>query len=162
MKARYCIDTSSILEAWARRYPRDVFQGFWDDFEELAASGHAIIAEEVFKELTKKDDGAAEWAASIPGFVVDFDQQQETLLIPIMGRFPKLAKEGSNRNRADPFVIALAQMLNIVVVTQEDPGTENKPKIPWVCDQLKVEWIDIIDLIRVEGWTYGRPTKRRR
>jgi len=43
------------------------------------------------------------------------------------------------RNRADAFVIAVARLQGAVVVTGEGAnGTEDKPKIPYICQELKV------------------------
>jgi hypothetical protein len=61
-----------------------------------------------------------------------------------------------NRNRADPFVIALARMRGATVVTGEgSDGTANRPKIPFVCEQLGINCVRFLDVVTLEGWTFS-------
>jgi hypothetical protein len=60
------------------------------------------------------------------------------------------------RNRADPFVIAVAQLRSATVVTGEgSDGTTNRPKIPYVCDDLGVGCFRFLDVIKAENWVFG-------
>ena len=60
-----------------------------------------------------------------------------------------------NRNRADPFVIALAELRGATVVTGEgSDGTERRPKIPYVCQQRDIPCIRFLQFIQDEGWTF--------
>jgi hypothetical protein len=61
-----------------------------------------------------------------------------------------------NRNRADPFVIAVAGLRGATVVTGEgSDGTADRPKIPFVCSQLRIPCIRLLDVIRAEGWSFA-------
>jgi hypothetical protein len=72
----------------------------------------------------------------------------------ILKRFPLLVKASAQRTQADPFVIAVAQVRKIPVVTEERGGSANKPKIPYVCGQLGVACITVVEFIRDQGWTF--------
>jgi len=73
----------------------------------------------------------------------------------LLGAYPKITKELKGRNRADPFVIAVAQIKGATVVTGEGQnGSENRPKIPWVCAQLGIACISFTQLIQEEGWRF--------
>jgi hypothetical protein len=51
---------------------------------------------------------------------------------------------------ADPWVVALAEARGLTVVTMEEGGTANRPKIPHVCAHFRVPCIPVVDLIRKE------------
>ena len=72
----------------------------------------------------------------------------------ILQTHKRLVMNLKNRNRADPFVIAVANIKGAVVVTGEDGGNENRPKIPYVCSQIGAECIGFLDLIQREGWIF--------
>jgi hypothetical protein len=60
------------------------------------------------------------------------------------------------KSGADPMVIALAQRgfpLHCVV-TEEKGGSERKPKMPYVCGQEDIRVINLLQLIRDNGWTF--------
>ena len=69
---------------------------------------------------------------------------------------PLLVDPDTGDSGGDPWVIALAQDLqNGVVVTQEKISrNKDKPKIPNICDDLGIECIDILGLMRKEKWIF--------
>lgn len=52
------------------------------------------------------------------------------------------------RNRADPFVIGVAQIKGAIVVTGETGGSANQPKIPYVCNDVGLDCVGFLDIIR--------------
>ena len=73
----------------------------------------------------------------------------------MLNPYEKLVKDLKNRNRADPFVIAVAQMCDATVVTEEaGPGSTDRPKIPGICASLGIDCFTFPDLIRAEGWSF--------
>jgi hypothetical protein len=57
---------------------------------------------------------------------------------------------------ADPFVIALAPVQGVSVVTEEKlTGNDRRPNIPDVCAAFGVDCKCLIDLIRSEKWVVG-------
>ena len=58
-------------------------------------------------------------------------------------------------NGADPLVISQAQAENLIVVSGErTTNNPKKPKIPDVCNDLDIQCISILQLMRKEGWTF--------
>ncbi len=57
----YCLDTSAILDGWARYYPPDIFPSFWERLDGLLRARGAQTCRQVLEELKGKDDGAADW-----------------------------------------------------------------------------------------------------
>jgi Domain of unknown function (DUF4411) len=150
----YCIDTSSLIEAWERRYPPDVFQGLWQNLEHLVRAHRLVAPEEVREELKKKTDGVWTWAKNQPGLFVPVDEGQQVALGAILAAHPRLVDSKKGRSGCDPWVIALAQVRGLTVVTDEKPHGIGKPHIPDVCMALKVTYIPFVDLIKREKWKF--------
>jgi Domain of unknown function (DUF4411) len=69
----------------------------------------------------------------------------------ILEAYPRLVMSGGRRNRADPFVIALAELQNATVVTGEgNDGNLSRPKIPFVCRERSIPRIRFTELIASE------------
>jgi hypothetical protein len=70
-------------------------------------------------------------------------------------QFPRLVGAMKDRNRADPFVIALARIKDATVITGErSSGTRERPRIPNVCDHFGIGHRTLLQLIRDKGWTF--------
>ncbi len=154
MPARFSIDTSSLVAAWAERYPIDVFPSFWDRLAELIASGALVACREVLRELERRDKDLHTWCRAHDGFFVEIDDPMQSRVIEIMGKYPKFVDERTGKSAGDPFVIALAARHDprLVVVTEENGGTAQRPKIPFVCREEDVPCINLLQLIREQGW----------
>lgn len=150
----YCVDTSSLIAAWRERYPPTHFKSFWASLHELMARGGLISPEEVAVEITRRDDGLSEWVEQHPDLFVPLDLEQQESLREIMAVHRLLTKDFRGRNRADAFVVALAKSRGAVVVTEEGPGSANRPKIPYVCKSVGVPQISLLDLIKEQGWEF--------
>ncbi len=150
----YSIDTSAFLDAWVRYYPPDVFPGIWEQMHNAATSTIINISDEVVNELEKKDDGAHAWVKSHGSIIVALDSEVEKHVQEIMGRYPRLVDSKKGRSVGDPFVIAVARVKSLTVITGENPtGVIAKPKIPDVCENLGIRWIKILDFFREQKWT---------
>jgi hypothetical protein len=150
----YCFDTSSLIECWSRSYPPDVFPGLWSKLEHKIALGGMVCPDEVRVELARQDDALAKWAAARPYLFVALDNAIQVATSEILAAHPMLMKATKNRNGADPFVIATARVRDLIVVTEERGGTDQKPKIPSVCRALGVPCIDVLRFIRDQGWSF--------
>ena len=151
----YCIDTSSLIHARNRQYPPDVFPAFWERFEEAIGTGVVIAPDPVLDELSEKDDELFGWARNIDGLFVPIDEEIQQLTTDTLTNFQLLAAAHRGRNKADPFVIALARLRQLTVVTQEQNGNTNRPRIPFVCDHYGLECMDILQFMRAEGWRFS-------
>jgi hypothetical protein len=151
----YVFDTSALIGAWFRLYPPDLFPGLWEKMDALAADGQLIAPEDVLDELRVGDDDLYQWVK----------QRSDQVIVPtsravmlearaVLVDHPFLTKTGTGRNKADPFVIALASLRGCPVVTQEDGGTAAKPRIPYVCANRGIACVQFLKMIRAEGWTF--------
>lgn len=150
----YCLDTSAIVESWWRLYPPDSFPSFWEKLDEAIDYGQFITPAIVLDELKRKDDDIYEWARRHQGFFIPLGAELQSVQTDIINRFPRLTMQVKNRSLADPWVIALAQIKQCPVVSMENPGSNNKPRIPDVCRHLGIGHIYVVDLIRDLGWKF--------
>ncbi len=151
----YVFDTSSLLEAWIRSYPPDLFPGLWERMDALARDGDLLVPDEVLNELKAKHDDLLAWVKDrADAMVVPASRAVMLEVQAILADHPHLTMTGTGRGRADPFVIALAAIRKCPVVTQEQGGTARKPRIPYVCGEQGVRCMTILDMIRAEGWQF--------
>lgn len=151
----YVFDTSALIGAWVRYYPPDSFPGLWDQMDALARSGRLLAPDEVLDELRAQDDELLAWVKDR----VDLIAVPTTRAVMLEARavladHPHLTKTGTGRGRADPFVIALAASRTCPVVTQEQGGSADKPRIPYVCGLRGLACMTILDVVRSERWRF--------
>lgn len=86
---------------------------------------------------------------------VRIDKQLQVSLTEVLAKFPAMMKRKGTRHAADPWVVALARLVNATVVTREGVvATEANPSIPLVCSAFGVTSVPLRDLIRREGWKF--------
>ena len=151
----YSIDTSALLDGWIRYYPPDTFDSLWQRLDELIIGGSLRATEEVRFELEKKADDVLAWTLERDELFVEIDDDIQVMVSAILQGSPKLLDTRANRSAADPFVIALAALNDCPVVTGEQAtGSPQRPNIPDVCQQWNIECINLLSLIRREGWRF--------
>ena len=159
MAAIYSVDTSSLMDWQARYYPVDVFAELVLRMDALADAGQLMAPALVREELEKVGTaGLKAWAETHKRmFVPNGDLLVEAQAI--QGQFPGLLDPKADYEEADAYVVALAQRQGAIVLTQETAASEkHKPKrthfIPDVCRDLGVPCINLIGLMRREGWKF--------
>lgn len=150
----YSIDTSAILDSWVRWHPPDSFPSLWNNIEKMIDDGTLRATEEVREELSKKDDNVYKWAKDKDNLFLPLTTNIQREASNILARFPKLVAALRDRSQADLFVIALAIVENCTVITGEQNGNVNKPKIPFVCSQYKIPCINMVEFIRKQNWKF--------
>jgi hypothetical protein len=153
--ARYCFDTSALLECWSRSYPPDIFPGLWAKLDDLISFEQVVSPDEVRVEIARQEDELKKWIDGRPFMFLPLDEAIQIATAEVLRAHPLLMKATKNRNGADPFVIATAKVNGITVVTEEQGGSERKPKIPSVCQALGIRCIDVLQFLREQGWTFN-------
>jgi len=149
----YSIDTSGFLDAWVRNYPVDVFPTIWEQIDGAARNGTLLASDEVVRELERKEDGAHTWMKGRPEMLVVLDPDIEQQVRDTMRRYPRLVDTRKGRSGGDPFVIAIARIRNLTVITGENAtGRLEAPRIPDVCANLGIRWIRVLDFFREQRW----------
>lgn len=150
----YCLDTNFFIEGWNKYYSPDFCKSYWGIIDDLAQKGIVFITPEVKKEIEKGDDNLKEWLKNKKYFVRPIDEKVQQCLKDIYDANVShryLANNVKNRSIADPWVIAHAMAEKAIVVTKEylsNSSNEQKIKIPDVCNNMNVKWIDDYDFIR--------------
>jgi uncharacterized protein DUF4411 len=153
----YVFDTSSLIRL--NSYYPDVFPGFWQQFDEVVASGDVVSTREVLRELERDDpDHVFTWAQK-NGSVFTTPTDDETNFVGRILAVPHFQQIIGTKARltgtpvADPFVIACASARNGTVVTEER-RKPNSAKIPTVCDHFGVSCVSFEDFMRATGWKF--------
>jgi len=149
----YCIDTSALIDL-GRHYPRKVFKGVWEKVEALVAAGDLVAPREVQKELEQIDDEVARWAKKQRALFKGLDSAQIQEVRAIVARFPNLVDLSKTIPDADPFIIALARTEGLTVVTSEKPKGPGGQKVPNVCNDLGVPWLNLVPFFEKQGWRF--------
>ena len=121
--------------------------------DKAASDGQIWLVDEVVAELKRKDDGIYQWVKARETIIVPIDEDIQKRLSEIMKRYARLVDTKRNRSGGDPWVIALAAVRSLSVVTAERAsGSLIKPKIPDACKDLGVPCIEVIEFFRKQGW----------
>jgi hypothetical protein len=142
------------MEAEVRYYPKAVFPSLWQRIEDLVTSGDLGASEEVLVEISLVDDELHDWCRARPGMFYATDASIQSDVARLQAAYPGFVPT-TGRSRGDPFVVATAIATGSIVVTQEKPTTlGGRPKIPNVCDGEAVGWVNLLGMIKAEGWTF--------
>jgi len=150
----YCIDTSALIECWTRSYPIDVLPGLWERLDAMTRSNELVAPDEVLHELAKKEDELHKWVKQRTHMFLELDDPIQAATREILSANQLLAKDFAQRTHADPFVIAVGRVRGLPIVTQEGPGSDKRPTIPYVCRILGLRTLTILEFIREQGWTF--------
>lgn len=141
-----------------RLYPPDLFEPIWEKLVELTEAGVLVAPADVRLELEKQKDDLYDWARKkAPTLFVEPDRAVMEVFTDIVNAHPDFMKINSTKSGADPFVVALAQVHNLKVVTYETMAKKDvAPKIPNVCAARGLECAQLVDVLRAEGFKLGR------
>ncbi len=152
MTNKYCIDTSSLIN-FVEYYPEDIFPGMLENMNNLIDKGLLVASSEVLDELKKKDDKIFKWLKSKPDSIIEIDQNIQNEVVYIMQKYPLLVNIDTGNSKADPFIIATAKTLKLIVITEEKPRSPKK--IPYICKQEDIKCITLVELMREQGWIFN-------
>ena len=86
---------------------------------------------------------------------IPIDEKIQIAVSKILSSHKKLIDERKSRSGADPFVIALAQVIGGTVLTGEKPTNKpNRPHIPDVCNYLGIPWLNMLQFFREQKWIF--------
>jgi hypothetical protein len=153
----YCIDTSALIAAWQERYPIENFPPFWTRLDGLIIDGRLIAPMEVLREIGRRSDELHTWLSARKQMFRELEEAIQVEAAKVLAQFPRLVGERKLRTSADPFVIALARVENVQIVTDEKPtGSLQRPNIPDVCTAWgMLPCMGLLQLIQAEKWVIG-------
>lgn len=156
--AGYFLDTNVFIQAQNGPYSIDIVPAFWDWLDREVEVGNISSSTMVYQELTAGNDDLAAWSKDrkdsnlFQSPSVDA-QLAFTSISAYVVRNYEPAEANAFLSGADPWVIAQAKAGNMNVVTMEKLVGVNskKVKIPNVCAQFEVQWLDTYQLLRELG-----------
>lgn len=153
----YSFDTSALIDGVERYYPIDHFPALWENLDQLIAQGRLRISEEAWDESVAADAPLKEWltedGAQRERAKHDTDAAVASIAGSIAATYPNWSKKGG-KSGADPFVIAVAEVVTGKVISGEKNGGPSRPKIPYVCSQRRTPHGEVVDVIRDEQWRF--------
>src|SRR5712692_6873678 len=146
-KDEYAFDTSAFLHV-----PKLPNQNLaWDTIEALVQADRLKTVIEVMDEIQRLDDAIYGRLRVYRDLLVYRDS---LTLIPecrrIVNKYPKMCRPRAARNVADPWVIALAKTLGLVVVSGEETASEMGKKMPDVCKAENLKHYSLAQFLKAE------------
>jgi len=166
----YSVDASALIEM-KDTYPYRRFRPMWDFLGGLGDGGRMLVTQPVRDECY--DAIFKEWFNTHPGMVVPFSQELNAYVLALQDELDRnglpLVDPGSTKNQGDPFVIALALMVEgrdvnelrtrsartCHVVSYErrrKPGAR-LAKVTDVCDHYGLQCLRWLGVLEVEDWS---------
>lgn len=147
---KYCLDTNVLIQAWQKYYSPKLCSDYWEILNNLGEQEKIFVPEEVYTEITKTDDDLSKWLKKSKLPIYNKTEKVIECWKEILNSNPNhqfLVDNTRNRSLADPWVIAHAMNEKSCIVTKEDKTTAanakpNKIKIPDVCENIGVRWIN--------------------
>lgn len=163
-KARFLIDTNTLITPYKKYYPFDLAPSFWRFMESKLKDGSIALIDKVYDELIVGGDELTDWLLGISPINLvryknpDIIKKYGEILsyIQVCGLYKtKALTEWSDNRIADPWIIASAGVLGYTVTTFEEPNGNlsksspcSRAKIPEICKVFDVECTDLFDMMR--------------
>ena len=157
----YCLDSNVLIQAWQKYYSPKYCPSYWDVLNELGNENRIFIPSMVYDEMVKTDDELSEWLKASEIKVKPITSDVTQILTSIYAADPNhkhLVDSKKGRSLADPWIIAHAIKENAIVVTKEEKVTvlnSTKIKIPNVCDNMGVVWINDYKMVEQLGLKFS-------
>jgi len=151
---KYCLDANVLIEPWQKYYSYSICPSYWDILNSLGKSDSIFVPEQVYEEIVRTEDELSKWLEKSKIPIRKIDGRVAKCLSEIYAKdssHQRLVDSTRGRSLADPWVIAHALNENACVVTKEEKVTDirsSKIKIPNVCDNMGVRWINDFQLIK--------------
>ena len=153
----YLMDANTYISAKNQYYGMDFCPAYWDWLDQQFTQGQVASIQLVYDELANKKDELSEWVASHKNHflsVTDTPTQNKFAeIVQHVYALPdrKQATIASFLDGADPWLIAKAASTGAIVVTQEilAPLENKKIKIPNICNDFNVQYINSFELLRI-------------
>lgn len=166
----WSIDTN-VLITLRHQFPQDLYESFWEQMEEFANQGHWLVCDTVIREC--RDAEWQSWFTAHPGIIAAVDNDYLTysglLATELDNNSMPLIDPSTTRHGADPFVIALALMIERrdpadlrktttstrCGVLSQEIRKPSKMNIPSVCDWYGIPCMTIYEYMRQHGWKFS-------
>ena len=165
----YIMDTNTFITAKNTFYAYDIVPSFWSTLLGMFKTGKVKVIDAVADEIADGKDDLTEWfgenikkSADDAGdsYVIQAKQNgtvlqnyQNIANLVMQNAQYKESEKSRFLSRADLWLIAAGKALNATIVTQEVLSGEGtrKVKIPDICQQVGVKYVNLYDMMRAVG-----------
>lgn len=159
--ANYIFDTNCFIEPHRKFYPIDVAPSFWRKIKRLADSNTIASIDKVYDELFKNNDTLTSWISNnlSASFFKDTNGDE------VLTNYRKVVQWANGKSdqylqkaidefleyeRADAWLVAYGMTTDCTIITYEvsAPESKNSIKLPDVCIQFNVSWMNTIEMMR--------------
>jgi hypothetical protein len=153
--ADFVLDTSALINSWLFHYRLPVFEGVWDAVGDGMDGGTLIAPSEVLVEIDRKaGDDLHAWAVTHNTAFCPPEPTWSAHFGTLEAYAPHWFT-GTGKHEADPFVVAMALVEGLPVVTYEGRAFSGEPArvrtqnrgMPHVCASVGVEVATMVDVL---------------
>ncbi|MDG3546620.1 DUF4411 family protein [Methanobacterium formicicum] len=155
MANRFIVDTNVLIHL--DYFNKKVFKSLWANIDEMIQKEELISLKEVFLELNKVDDRISDYWNGINNTHEFFiDPPDEALAyLPELEQFEIFQDYGKEKPLwADPHLITYGMAKNATIITQETLNKHPKRKIPFVCNEIGVDCVNLDEFMISNGWEW--------
>lgn len=142
---KYILDTNIIirLSSWNPRGLK-IYEHIWNGVDSAIAAGTVLTDSTVLYELEKHNSGAKNWVRSQSGMVIPMTDDIFADAAHVVAQCVNLVDPESERNHADPYIIAAARSIGGIVVSDEKPRKQqtDRCKVPDACNIMGVQFMN--------------------
>jgi hypothetical protein len=153
-KPTYCLDTSALTYGYYDVYRASQFLKVWDRLSDLVEEGRLVAPMRIYEELQRQNDELYQWVKMRKRMFIEPDNEQLAITYQLSRDFPYLLRRHKDMKPGDAWVIALARQRGFWVVSNENPGSLENPKIPFICGKYGITHIKFSAIIHSEQWTF--------
>lgn len=149
------MDSNTYIQAKNLYYDMNFCPAFWDWLEKQFQAGQVMSIDNVYLELTDSTDELSIWAKNHKShFLSVADKNTQDMFVKIADHVVSLTDKSQADianflSKADPWIIAKASTIGATIVTHEAlvPPNSKKVKIPNICKQFGVSYINTFELL---------------
>ena len=151
----FVLDANVFISANHMYYAPDLCAEFWRRLAEYNEKRVVFSIDRVYYELTRQNDSLSDWASNNKSmFLSTRDGQMEEKYADMTewvkhGQYRAEALEEFS-NAADGWLAAFASVTGAKLVTHEQPAPDSLShvKLPDVCEEFGVEYVNTFDMLR--------------
>jgi len=153
---KYSLDSNTYIQAKNQYYHMEFCPAFWDWLDRQYAASELASIEMVYDELANYADELTAWVKERKfHFLEVSDESVQDIYAQIAAYVAGLPSRSTGEiskflGGADPWLIAKAKHVGATLVTLETlaPETSKKIKIPNICREFDVSYINTFDLLK--------------
>jgi len=176
MSKRFLLDANAFIEPRDRYYGFDICPGYWTTLLQEHTKNRVYSIDRIRSELVPRKradwDDLAVWIDEKAPDTFFKKSEDQSVIDAFQGmvnwaysssQFTDAAK-ANFASVADGWLVAYAKVNKLIVVTHEEyaPEIKKSVKIPNVCVEYDVDYVNVFEMLRELGAKFLQSTKRRR